>query len=164
MGKFSCGGREKEGGGTYSCGVMVFRSLRSAPAQKALSRALARIKTRGLRGAGASRMEDIEEARDERREEERALRLWGDERVRRVMWPVWGAGRVVVWRRGGGGERVEERRGWGRKVRGSWSRGRGERIGWRWRVGRFWFGGGDGCLFLWRGWGFRSVIGESVFR
>ncbi len=99
-------------------------------------------------------MEEIEEAREERREEERALRLWGDERVRRVMWPVWGAGRVVVWRRGGEGERVEERRGRGRWVRGSWRRGRGGRIGWRWRVGRLFGGvvvcfmdavGGSGC-------------------
>jgi len=37
---------------------------------------------------------------EERRVRERAFRLWGLQRVRIFMWPVCGAGRVVVFRRG----------------------------------------------------------------
>jgi hypothetical protein len=102
---------------------MPLRSFRSAPAQKTLSSALAitSARTPPRDPSPARERVVISWLRVERRERERAFELWGLERVRRRMWPRWGAGMSWVVRRGGVGG-VEKWRGDGR-----WGEER-----WRW--------------------------------
>ena len=103
------------GGEIYCSAVKVFRSLRSAPLQKALGSAEARIKTRGAVAEEGSRgvllMVVIWSDSSARRRREMALRVAGLLRLRMRIVPVCGAGMSVIWIRGDG--RVEERRRWG---------------------------------------------------
>ena len=137
---------------------MVWRSLRSAPAQKASSRLLARIRARV--GPVAEEEEEdaevlmasISEASSDRSWRERALRVRGLLRLRTRMWPRWGAGMLWVSRRGGRVEdgRVNGRGGGGR--RGGRRRRREERVGRkrvRWWGGRMFGGGRGGDVFPW---------------
>jgi len=111
----------EEGREAYAASLMDLRSLRSAPAQKTLSKALAIIRARTPPRDPSPEWERvvISWLRWERRAVERAFELEGLERVRRRMWPRWGAGMSWVVRRGVGG-RVEKLRGEGREGRWRW--------------------------------------------